>query len=70
MGWPALNLVELFLKQVETRPNAAAIITPKGRVVTYAQLAKSSATRALIYQKAGIGAGDAVLSARRITVEI
>ena len=43
MGWPALNLVELFLKQVETRPNAAAIITPKGRVVTYAQLAKSSA---------------------------
>ena len=70
MGWPALNLVELFLKQVETRPNAAAIITPKGRVVTYAQLAKSSATRALIYQQAGIGAGDVVLIARGISVEL
>ncbi len=70
MGWPALNLVELFLIQVEARPDAAAIVTSAGRVVTYAELARGSAARALVYQRAGIGAGDVVLIARGVSVEL
>lgn len=65
-----MNLVELFLKQVEARPDAAAIITPAGRVVAYAELAKASAARALVYQRLGIGAGDVVLIARGVSVEL
>ena len=70
MGRTALNLVELFLRQVEARPDAAAIITPRGRVVSYRELAKASAARAQIYQRAGIGAGDIVLIARAVSVEL
>lgn len=70
MGRSALNLVELFLKQVEARPDAAAIITPEGRVVSYSQLARASAARAQVYQRAGIGAGDIVLIARGVSVEL
>lgn len=65
-----MNLVELFLKQVEARPDAAAIITPEGRVVSYSQLAKASAARAQVYQRAGIGAGDIVLIGRGVSVEL
>lgn len=65
-----MNLVELFLKQVEARPDAAAIITPDGRVVSYSQLARASAARAQVYQRAGIGAGDIVLIARGVSVEL
>lgn len=65
-----MNLVELFLKQVEARPSAAAIITPAGRMVKYAELAKASAARAQVYQRAGIGAGDVVLIARGVSVEL
>ncbi|MDP3494685.1 MAG: AMP-binding protein [Hyphomonadaceae bacterium] len=65
-----MNLVELFLRQVEARPDAAAIITPQGRVVSYRELAKASAARAQVYQRAGIGAGDIVLIARGVSVEL
>lgn len=65
-----MNLVELFLKQVEARPDAAAIIMPKGRVVTYAELAERSAARSRAYQRAGIGPGDVVLIARGVSVEL
>ena len=65
-----MNLVELFLKQVDARPDAAAIITPQGRVVSYRELARASAARAQIYQRSGVGAGDTVLIARGVSVEL
>ncbi len=70
MGRADLNLVELFLKQVDARPDAAAIITPQGRVVSYRELARASAARAQIYQRSGVGAGDTVLIARGVSVEL
>ena len=65
-----MNLVEAFLEQVEARPDAAAIITPAGRIVTYAQLARASAARAHAYECSGIDAGDVVLIARGVSVEL
>ena len=65
-----MNLVEAFLAQVEARPDAAAIIAPYGRVVSYAELARASNTRARAYQRAGIGTGDVVLIARGVSVEL
>jgi len=65
-----LNLIEAFLQQVAARPDAAAIITPKGCVVSYADLARASAIRASAYRHAGIGAGDVVLIARGVSVEL
>ncbi len=70
MGRKALNLVELFLSHVTARPDAAAIITPNGRVVTYRQLARASAARAHAYECSGIKAGDIVLIARGVSVEL
>jgi len=70
VGRSPLNLVELFLKQAEARPDAAAIIMPKGRVVTYAELAERSAVRSRAYQRAGIGPGDVVLIARGVSIEL
>ena len=65
-----MNLVETFLAQAEARPDAAAIIAPDGRVVSYAELARASAARALAYERAGVGAGDVVLIARGVSVEL
>ncbi len=65
-----MNLVEAFLQQVEARPDAAAIITPTGSEVSYAELARASAARAMAYQRAGIGPGDVVLIARGVSVEL
>jgi acyl-coenzyme A synthetase/AMP-(fatty) acid ligase len=65
-----LNLVGAFLRQAEARPDAAAIITPSGRAVTYAELARASAARALAYECSGVGAGDVVLIARGVSVEL
>jgi acyl-coenzyme A synthetase/AMP-(fatty) acid ligase len=65
-----LNLVELFLSHVKARPDAAAIITPQGRVVTYAELARVSAARAHAYECSGIKSGDVVLIARGVSVEL
>ena len=65
-----MNLVEAFLVQVAARPDAAAIIAPDGRVVSYAELARASNTRARAYRDAGIGAGDVVLIARGVSVEL
>lgn len=65
-----MNLVETFLSQVDARPDAAAIITPDGRVVTYAELSLGSAVRAAAYAHAGIGVGDVVLIARGVSVEL
>lgn len=65
-----MNLVETFLQQVAARPDAPAIITPEGRVVSYAELARASAVRASAWRHAGIGAGDVVLIARGVSVEL
>ena len=65
-----MNLIETFLAQVEARPEAAAIIMPDGRVVSYADLARASAARAAAYVRTGIGAGDVVLIARGVSVEL
>ena len=65
-----MNLVEAFLAQVAARPDAVAIIAPDGRVVSYAELALASNTRARAYRAAGIGAGDVVLIARGVSVEL
>ena len=70
MGRSALNLIETFLAQVEARPEAAAIIMPDGRVVSYAELSRASAARAAAYARAGVGAGDVVLIARGVSVEL
>ena len=70
MGRTALNLVEAFLNQVEARPDAAAIITPAGRRVSFSELAKASAARAHAYGCSGIHAGDVVLIARGVSVEL
>ncbi len=65
-----MNLVERFLAQAEAQPGAAAIITPEGRVVTYAALAMASAKRARAYECSGIKAGDVVLVARGVSAEL
>lgn len=65
-----MNLVGAFLAQVSTRPDAAAIIAPDGEVVTYRELAQASNTRARAWARAGIGAGDVVLVARGVSVEL
>ena len=70
MGRSALNLIETFLAQVEARPEAAAIIMPDGRVVSYAELSRASVARAAAYARAGVGAGDVVLIARGVSVEL
>lgn len=65
-----MNLIEAFLAQVAARPDAAALVTPKGRVVTYAQLSKASAARAHAYECVGVKAGDVILIARGVSVEL
>ena len=65
-----MNLIETFLAQAAERPDAAAIITPKGRVVSYADLSRASAIRASAYRHAGVGPGDVVLIARGVSVEL
>ena len=65
-----MNLIETFLAQVEARPEAAAIIMPDGRVVSYAELSRASVARAAAYARAGVGAGDVVLIARGVSVEL
>jgi acyl-coenzyme A synthetase/AMP-(fatty) acid ligase len=65
-----LNLMAAFLARVAERPDAAAIIAPDGRVISYTDLAKASNARARAYARAGIGAGDVVLIARGISVEL
>jgi len=65
-----LNLIEAFLAQVEARPDAAALVTPTGRVVTYAELSRASAARAHAYECSGIAAGDVILIARGVSVEL
>ena len=46
------------------------MIAPNGRVVTYAELAQASAARAHAYECSGIAAGDVVLIARGVSVEL
>ena len=65
-----MNLVETFLVQAEARPDAAAIIGADGRVTTYTELARASGARASAYARAGVGAGDVVLIARGVSVEL
>jgi len=65
-----VNLIDAFLAQVEARPDAVAIITPRGGKVSFAGLSRGSAARAAAMQRAGIGAGDIVLIARGVSVEL
>jgi acyl-coenzyme A synthetase/AMP-(fatty) acid ligase len=65
-----VNLIEAFLAQVEARPDAAAIIKPTGEIVSFAKLAQGAAMRAAAMHAVGIGAGDVVLVARGVSVEL
>ncbi len=64
------NLVAAFLDHAERRPDHAALIDGRGRVTTYAVLARMSAERAKAFRRAGIGAGDVVLVARGVSPEL
>lgn len=64
------NLVADFLDHAERRPDRPALIDGRGRVTTYASLARMSATRATAFRRAGIGAGDVVLVARGVSPEL
>ena len=64
------NLVTDFLDHVERRPEAPALIDGRGRVATYADLARMSAGRAIAFREAGIGPGDVVLVARGVSPEL
>lgn len=64
------NLVVDFLDHAERRPQAAALIDGRGRVTTYAGLARMSAERAKAFRAAGIGQGDVVLVARGVSPEL
>jgi acyl-coenzyme A synthetase/AMP-(fatty) acid ligase len=65
-----VNLIEAFLEQASARPDAAAIIAPNGRTVTFGELARSSAARAHAYESLGIAAGDVVLVGRGVSIEL
>lgn len=62
-----MNLVEAFLLHAEARPGAPTLITPEGRVWSYAELARASARLATAYRRAGVGQGDVVLIARGVS---
>lgn len=65
-----MSLVTSFLEAAEKRGAAPAIITPDGRIVTYAKLARESALRADAYADDGIGVGDAVLVAASVSPKL
>ena len=65
-----MNLVDGFLEHAEARPAGAALITPAGRAVSYAELARVSAARARGFARAGIGRSDRVLIARGLSAEL
>jgi len=65
-----LNLIEAFLTQVDARPEAAALITPKDEIISFAELSRRSAVRAHAMAAAGIGPGDIVLIARGVSPEL
>ena len=64
------RLLEDFLVHVERRPEAAALIDGRGRITSYAELAKMSARRAAAFRSAGVGRGDVVLVARAVSLEL
>lgn len=64
------KLLEDFLGHVERRPDAAALIDGRGRITTYAEMARMSARRATAFREAGIGRGDIVLVARGVSPEL
>lgn len=65
-----MSLIATFLEQAEARPDAVAIIDGGGRRVTFGELAQASAARAAVMREMGIGAGDAVLVARGVGIEL
>ncbi len=65
-----MSLIATFLAQAEARPDGVAIIDGDGRRVTFGALAQSSAVRADAMRSMGIGAGDAVLVARGVSIEL
>lgn len=62
-----MNLAERFLASAESRPDAAALITPDGHSVSYASLARNAAARATSLQADGVGRGDVVLIAHGVS---
>ncbi len=62
-----MNLIDRFLTHAEARPDAAAIITPAGETVSYADISRRSAARAAAWAREGIGVGDVVLVARGVS---
>jgi acyl-coenzyme A synthetase/AMP-(fatty) acid ligase len=64
------KLLEAFLGHVERRPDAPALIDGRGRITTYAEMARMSARRATAFREAGIGRGDIVLVARGVSPEL
>ena len=64
------KLLEDFLGHVERRPDAAALIDGRGRVTTYAAMARMSAHRARAFRDVGIEQGDVVLVARGVSPEL
>lgn len=62
-----MNLAERFLASAESRPDAAALITPDGATVSFAALARRSAARAATLHADGVGRGDVVLIAHGVS---
>ncbi len=65
-----MSLIATFLEQAEARPEAVAIVDGDGRRERYGALARASAARASVMREMGIGAGDAVLVARGVSIEL
>lgn len=65
-----MSLIETFLAQAERRPDALAIVDGDGRRVLFGQLAQRAAARARVLRGMGIGAGDRVLVARGVSIEL
>ncbi len=64
------GLIEAFLGHAEARPQQAALIDGRGRIVSYGDLARMSAARAAAFARAGVASGDVVLVARSVSAEL
>lgn len=65
-----MSLIATFIAQAQARPDAVAIIDGDGRRVTFGDLDAASARRAQVMREMGLGAGDAILVARGVSIEL
>jgi acyl-CoA synthetase (AMP-forming)/AMP-acid ligase II len=65
-----LNLLAAIFAHAQDRPDAIAVVTPTGRCVSYAEIERLSAIRAVAFRAAGIGPGDVVLIARGVSPDL